>query len=66
MITPLQKPFFTLLAFILILNSLTTSDLKPGPTASSPPLAAQPALPAQDGMPDELMSAFLEASSQPF
>jgi len=60
MIAQLWKSFSTLLAFLLALTSLTAS----GPQAA--PATASQAQTAQETMPDELMSAFLAASSQPF
>jgi len=60
MITQFQKSFSTLLAFLLALTTLTA------PSAPAAPATASQAQTAQETMPDELMSAFLAASSQPF
>ena len=60
MIAQFQKSFSTLLAFLLALTTLTV------PSAQAAPATASQAQTAQETMPDELMSAFLAASSQPF
>jgi len=60
MITRFQKSFSTLLAFLLALTTLTA------PGAQAAPATASQAQTAQETMPDELMSALLAASSQPF
>jgi hypothetical protein len=60
MITQFQKSFSTLLAFLLALTTLTA------PGAQAAPATASQAQTAQETMPDELMSALLAASSQPF
>jgi hypothetical protein len=60
MTTQLEKSFSILLAFLLALTCLAA------PSAQAAPVASSRAQTAQETMPDELMSAFLAASSQPF
>ena len=76
MITPLQKSVSVLLASLLALTCLAAPGAPSAPTISSraqtapiahtSPAASSQAQTAQETMPDELMSAFLAASSQPF
>jgi hypothetical protein len=64
--TQSQRSFSTLLAFLLALTTLTTLTAPGAQAAPAPPGPAQSGQTAQETMPDGLMSALLEASTQPF
>jgi virulence-associated protein VapD len=64
--TRLQKPLSILVTLLLISVNLAFSGLQAMPTTSSRAQAEQPARREPAGMPDDLMSAFLAATSQPF